>query len=160
MNIEPANLSSITLQVSIDSSVSEVWKALTENISDWWPADFYAGGTEGQRSYLLEAFPGGRMYESWGENGGGVLWGNVVTVDPAKRLEILGSVFPSFGGPNQWFGTWDLEAKGEQGCLLTFSENSLGLVSVKGTEDRDTGWTYLWNTMKAHIEGKPAPGWP
>ena len=100
MTIEPAHLSSLTMKIPIESSAAKVWQALTENIGTWWPDNFYAGGTEGQRNFHLETHPGGRMFESWGDGVGGVLWGNVVTVDPHKRLEILGSVFPSFGGPN------------------------------------------------------------
>ena len=113
----------------------------------------------GHRNYELEAFPGGRMFESW-DDGGGVLWGTVVGVNPSKRLEVLGAVFPSFGGPTEWFGTWELEERGENSSVLTFSENSIGRVTEKGIEEKDTGWIFLWNTMKAHVEGKPAPGWP
>ena len=159
MSIEPANIASLTMKIDIAAPVSDVWRALTEDIGDWWPADFYAGGVDGQRSYELEARPGGRMFESW-EDGGGVLWGTVVSVNPNKRLEVLGAVFPSFGGPNEWFGTWDLEGTGAQKTQLTFVENSIGRVSEKGIEDRDMGWLFLWNTMKAHIQGEPAPGWP
>lgn len=159
MTIMPASVSSLSMQIDIDAPVSKVWKALTENINAWWPADFYAGGVDGSRNYTLEAFPGGRMFESW-DDGGGVLWGTVVSLYPNKRLEVLGAVFPSFGGPNEWFGTWDLEANGKNACLLKFSETSIGQVSDKSADDRDSGWNYLWNTMRAHVEGKPAPGWP
>lgn len=157
-NIEPAAIASLTMTIQIGTSPDNVWRALTENIGEWWPADFYAGGADGKRDYHLEASPGGRMFESW-DGGGGVLWGTVVCVNPGKQLQVLGAVFPSFGGPSEWFGTWSLEKAGANQTTLTFSESSLGRVSDEGTQEKDAGWSYLWNTLKAHLEGTTSPGW-
>lgn len=159
MHIEPASIATLTMKIEIQASPKEVWRALTENIGQWWPADFYGGGEDGKRSYELEAFPGGRMFETW-DGGGGLLWGNIVTVDPNKRLEVLGAVFPSFGGPTEWFGSWDLAETTTGRTTVSFIESSIGRLTEAGGADRDKGWTFLWNCMKAHIEGNPEPAWP
>ncbi len=157
MTIEAAQMASLSLKIDIEAPASKVWKALTSDIDKWWPADFYAGGEDGKRHFLLELEPGGRMYEQWTD--GGVLWGNVVSLTPNKQLQILGSVFPSFGGPSQWFGTWDLVAKSDTQTELTFSEVSMGRVSDKGTGEKESGWRYLANCLHAFVDGRDAPGW-
>jgi len=157
MNQQSAEIVALKMELEINASPSSVWKALTENISAWWPTEFYAGGEEGKRSYLLEASPGGRMYEQW-EGGGGVLWGTVYTCEPEKRLQVLGSRFPNWGGPTQWFGTWELQASGS-GTTLSFSEHEMGNVSESGLAEKDHGWRFLWNNLKAHVEGTPPPAW-
>lgn len=150
MNVENAKIAQISQEVVIKAPPESVWKALTTNIGEWWPADFYAGGEAGARTFELEPRPGGRMSEKW-DSGGGVLWGTVVTVDPNVRLQVLGSLFPNWGGPSQWFGTWDLAGGG--GCTtLTFSETTMGKVTEAGMADKDEGWRFLWNALKEYLE--------
>ncbi len=157
MEITTAQIASLSMEIRIEASAAEVWKQLTDNIGAWWPDDFYAGGAAGSRSFNLESKPGGRMYEEW-DNGGGVLWGNVVSIDPNKSLQVLGVVFPNWGGPNQWYGSWTLTEQ-DGGTLLTFSETGVGRVSESGVEEKDKGWKFLWASLKAHAEGNPAPDW-
>jgi uncharacterized protein YndB with AHSA1/START domain len=157
MTIESSGMSSLQLETAIDAGTAAVWSALTDNIGDWWPAEFYAGGEAGARSFMLEPTPGGRMLESW-DGGGGVLWGTVVGIDPGTLLQVLGTVFPNWGGPSQWYGTWQLESSGDQ-TLLKFSESVVGRVTDAGTQEKDKGWRFLLAVMKAHIEGGPLPAW-
>ena len=97
------------------------------------------------------------MYEEW-DDGGGLLWGTVITVEPAGRLQIVGFGFPNWGGPSQFFADWDLEPD-DSGTRLRFSEHAIGRVSESYTAEKDKGWMFLLEAMKAHIEGKPAPVW-
>lgn len=157
MTTQAANFGELKCEIEIQAAPAKVWQALTENIGQWWPADFYAGGEAGERSYHLEARPGGRMYESWNA-GGGVLWGTVVVVDPEKSLQVVGYETPDWGGPRQWFGSWLLTEKAG-GTLVTFSESAIGKVTDTSVESKTKGWNFLWAVMKAHIEGAPAPGW-
>ncbi len=157
MEITTAQMATIKMELHIEAAPADVWQHLTENIGAWWPDDFYAGGAAGERRFLLESNPGGRMYEEW-DSGGGVLWGNVVSIDPNKSLQVLGVVFPNWGGPTQWYGSWTLQEAGG-GTLLQFSETGVGRVSDGGMEEKDKGWKFLWASLKAHAEGKPAPAW-
>ncbi len=103
MTIENATMANIDMEIEIHASSDKVWQSLTENIGQWWPADFYTGGVEGGRGFSLEAFPGGRMMESW-DDGGGLLWGNVVFIQPGIKLQLLGSTFPNWSRP-RWSWT-------------------------------------------------------
>ena len=157
MDIQPAKVAALNMEIAIDASPAEVWKALTANIDQWWPADFYAGGSEGARRFAIEERPGGRMFEEW-DGGGGVLWGTVVGVEHQKMLQVLGNVFPNWGGPTEWYGTWTLKQDGA-GTSLAFSESATGRVSEEGMVEKDKGWRFLMDTLKAHVEGTPAPEW-
>lgn len=145
------------MTIDINASPAQVWAALTSDIGKWWPADFYAGGEEGARTFILETQPGGRMYEQWQE--GGLLWGNVVCINPEKQLQVLGYIFPNYGGPTQWFGTWDLLEKDGNVTALTFSESAIGNVSQSSKNEKESGWRFLFDCLHAFIEGRPAPVW-
>ena len=146
------------MEVQIDSSVEAVWKAMTSSIGDWWPEGAYSGGASGERSFRLDAKPGGQMIESWAE-GAGILWGHVTTVEPLVRLQVSGHTFPNWGGPTIWFGTWELQAKGT-GTLLRFSESVICPHPDTSGEDRKKGWHFIYHdALKAHLEGGPAPTW-
>lgn len=157
MTVNVSSIGSGKTQVTINATKQRVWEALTEKIGAWWPDDFYAGGTVGNRDFLLEAEAGGRMYESWGE-GGGTLWGTVVFVEPEKTLQVIGNQFPAWGGPTQWYGSWTL-SESDGGTLLEFNESAVGNVSDSAFEEKNQGWQYLWATLKSFIENKPAPVW-
>lgn len=157
MSITKAEIAEITMEVDINGTPEQVWKALTSDIGDWWPAEFFSGGETGKRTYYLDATPGGTMGERW-DDGGGVIWANVVGVEPNKRLQVTGTSFPGWGGPAQWLGVWVLTAKGKI-TKLKFTENSIGHVSPGYEADKDKGWRFLWDALAAHIEGKTPPVW-
>jgi len=156
-NIEIARYASIRIELEISGSVDAVWKALTENIGEWWPDEFYAGGTAGARTFEIEQHPGGRMFETWGE-GGGLVWGNVATVEPNKRLQIVGHIFPNWGGPVQCYNTWELEQDGNI-THVKFDESSVGRITEDGTKEKDKGWRFLIQSLKAHVEKSKPPAW-
>ena len=146
------------METSIGGDVAAVWQALTDDIGAWWPEEFYAGGEPAKRCYHLEAKPGGRMYEEW-EDGGGTLWGTVVALEPRKRLQVMGTTFPNWGGPSFWFGTWELEADGAA-TILRFTESSIGRLSESRAEQTAKGWRFLFGeVLKAYVEGQPVPEW-
>ncbi len=150
METHPAQIATMTMEIDIDAPPRRVWQSLTDNIGEWWPADFYTGGEAGSRGFSLEAKPGGRMYEEW-SSGGGVLWGTVVAADPEKSLQVIGHVFPDWGGPSEWYGSWTLTQSGS-GTALRFSESAVGKVTADGAAKKDEGWRLLWSALKAHAE--------
>ena len=154
---QPAEIAQLTMETEINGSPDRVWEALTENIGEWWPVEFFAGGEDGKRSYICETHPGGRMYEVW-DGGGGILWGTVYCADPNVRLQVLGVTFPNWGGPTHGFLTWDLSPH-NKGTKLTFSESMLGRISDTTEAEKNKGWQFLWNSMKAYVEGESPPTW-
>jgi uncharacterized protein YndB with AHSA1/START domain len=145
------------MEISIAASPEKVWKALTDDIGAWWPDATFTGGESGKRQFVLEAEPGGRMYESW-ENGG-LLWGTVTTIEPVHLLQVVGHTFSNWGGPSASYWTWTLEGD-ESGTVVRFEEDIVGNITEAGVEERTTGWTFLFEgALKAHLEGRPAPVW-
>ena len=157
MSKQNAEIGQITMELDIDATPERVWQALTDDIDHWWPAEFYAGGEHGKRRFVLEAQPGGRMYEQW-DYGGGVLWGTVICADPNTLLQVVGFSLPNWGGPSQSYNTWELKANGN-GTTLIFSESTLGRVTDSSLAEKDQGWNFLWLTLKAHLEDQPPPQW-
>jgi len=157
MNNQVAEMAQLGMEIDIDAPRERVWEALTDKIGEWWPPEFFAGGKDGKRHYILEAIPGGRVYEQW-DDGGGILWGNVVCIEPNVRLQTLGATFPNWGGPTQGYATWELIPH-SNGTKLAFSESMLGRISRTTEDEKNKGWTFLWDSMKAYVEGSPPPVW-
>ena len=148
----------VLVETRIAASPTRVWNALTDEIGEWWPNEFYTGGQPGKRAYTLDARPGGSMRETW-EDGGGLEWARVITVMPEAMLQITGFAFPQWGGPSILFGTWNLEADGD-GCKLRFTEHTLGVTPDGYAADKQKGWDFLFDgALKAYVEGTEPPKW-
>lgn len=155
---EGAFVTDIRFEVVIQASPTKVWEGLTSDIGKWWPSEFYCGAGKGPRKFVLDARPGGHMWEDHG-NGDGLHWGTVVNVAAPARLEIQGSVSPSWGGPAIWFGVFELEASG-RATKLRFAESSIGRVTEEGMREKEKGWRFLFDgVLRAYLEGTPPPAW-
>lgn len=157
MSESTASVLTLNMAVDIAAPPAAVWRALTADINSWWPQSFFTGGTESTRRLVFEAEPGGRMYEEW-DDGGGLLWAQVVAVQPDRLLQVLGHSFPNWGGPSTWYGTWEF-AGDDAGTKLTFSESVVGRVPEGYADDKNKGWHFLWASLKAHLEGTEPPIW-
>lgn len=157
MSMSDARISELTQEIDINATPDAIWQLLTNDIGSWWPAEFYAGGVAGKRRLIMEAVPGGRLHEEW-DDGGGILWATVVGVEPGKRLQVIGYSFPNWGGPSQWFGSWELSARDNR-TRLRFSEHAIGRVTDDYLADKDKGWNFLWALLKARLEGTALPVW-
>ena len=159
MPIEPASYSIVIVETTITADPARVWRALTEEMDAWWPAEFYAGGEPGARTMKLDARPGGLMVEHWGGDAG-VVWAAVNAVERGRHLEVSGLVFPKWGGPSMWLGSWELEPAGD-GTRLRFTEGAVGRISDGYTEEKRKGWGFLFDgALRAHVEGRELPKWP
>ena len=156
--LTPATVGDLRLEIDIDAPTAKVWQALTLDLGAWWPAEFYTGGVEGGRTTVLEPTPGGLMKESW-DDGGGLVWATVIAVEPERRLQVQGVTFPSWGGPNIWFGSWSLTPAGD-GTKLVFEESTVGKVSSGNLAEKEKGWGYLYRqALPAYLAGEPVPPW-
>ena len=157
MTTTPSSILTLCMEISIAASPEQVWKALTDDIGAWWPDASFTGGESGKRTFILEAKPGGRMFESWED--GGLLWGNVVTIQPVGLLQVAGHTFSQWGGPSASYWTWTLEGD-EAGTVLTFEDQVVGMITETTAKERTSGWTFLFDgVLRAHLEGRPAPVW-
>ncbi len=155
---DEVRVTDIQLEVQIAASPDAVWHALTADIGQWWPSTFYCGSGRSETPVIeLEARPGGRMWEDWGD-GDGLLWGNVVSVVAGKTLDVVGSVGAAWGGPNTWHGSFTLTADGD-GTKVRFAESAFGRISDSALGEKEKGWLFLLATLRAHLEGTKPPTW-
>ena len=150
------------IEVTIDAPIQAVWQGLTEDIAAWWPSAFYCHAGDPAavpvRKFKLEARPGGRMWEDWG-NDNGMVWANVVQVAQPRLLDITGTMGMAWGGPSTMYASFQLEAT-DTGTKLRFSEAAYGRIPDSQGEEQEKGWRFLLGeALRAHCEGKPAPEW-
>ena len=139
----------IELEVAIAASPARVWKALVEEAGRWWPKDFYSGPDP--KGFFIEARPGGRMYEDWGD-GAGRLWATVIGVEPGKMLELAGVLTPEFGGPATTLFRFALKASGK-GTVLQVSDTVFGRRSDALATNLKDGWKQLFEgALKPFVE--------
>ena len=158
MEIANAHYTTLHVETRIAADPATVWRALTDEMGQWWPDAFYTGGSAHGRTLRLDSRPGGAMIEDWGD-GQGLMWGQVVTVDRPRKLEVIGYAFPQWGGPSTWLGTWDLQADGNA-TVVRFSESAVGRITEEYGADKEKGWRFLFDgALKAYVEGTEPPVW-
>jgi len=138
----------VTVEVEIEASPEVVWRALTEEIGEWWPRDFCVGDLE---RFVLEPKLGGRMYEDWG-GGAGLIWAVVTGLRQGELLQLSGELSKDFGGPARNITTIKLRAEGD-GTHVTLGDSVYGSVSAKTGTDLDAGWRHLFaGCLKPFVE--------
>lgn len=146
-----ANTITIKLDIPIDASIDLVWKCLVDDIGIWWRKDFHTSPKT--KSFIMEPFVGGRMYENYGE-GNGLLWANIMVLDAPKNLEWKGHLSPSFGGPAITFMKLSLEER-EGITILSLSDTTFGNVSENSKDQLTSGWKMLFeDTFKNYVESR------
>jgi uncharacterized protein YndB with AHSA1/START domain len=142
----------LVIEIPISAPKERVWKAILEELPEWWPQDFLCF-PESQK-IRFEPWPGGRLYEQT-EDGRGILWSTVVMIMPGQAIEFAGTVTPTYGGPN--ITTYRLEVGDADGGSMFKVVNSLfGRMTAEGEESISEGWKYLFvSGLKAYVEANP-----
>ncbi|RMA80974.1 hypothetical protein [Umboniibacter marinipuniceus] len=134
---EPAMTANFELSVEISAPLGEVWRSLIDDIGLWWPPEFFT--SDKTKSIALEPFPGGRLFEDYGEHGG-LLWYHVVAIEKESSLLLSGYLLPPFGGPAVTSLRVAL-AKSSSGVILTINDAIFGAV---GGYDPVEDWRLLF----------------
>jgi DNA-binding transcriptional ArsR family regulator len=143
----------VELEVPIDAPPAKVWKAIVDEPGRWWRKDFYAGPAKELR---LEARPGGRLWEDWGE-GGGLVWYTVAAVSPGKSIDLAGHLMPAYcgGSAATTFLRLELEARGKK-TVLKLTDNVFGRLTGDLQASLKTGWAQLFGALKEFVEAASA----
>ena len=80
----------IETELSFGSSRERVFRALTDETREWFPATY---GEDRVIDVVVEPRVGGRHYEDWGSDRG-YLYGFVTEYDPPRRLATRGRLMP------------------------------------------------------------------
>lgn len=91
-----AEIVDIALEWPVEASVQRVWKALFERVETWWPAAHRAVGADAAMS--LEPRLGGQLREARAD-GGGIVWYEIIALDPPHSVDLAGHLAARYGGP-------------------------------------------------------------
>jgi DNA-binding transcriptional ArsR family regulator/uncharacterized protein YndB with AHSA1/START domain len=139
----------IEQEVSINAPRERVYKALTENIGDWWEFRVAPKGVTSTLS--LDAVPGGQFIEKWGENDGAI-WGNVYYVNAPEEIRLQGHLGMK-GAVNSAYTYRLIENEGVTTLQLTHTAS--GIIEESWEQSHSEGWKHLLgNLLKTYVEQK------
>ncbi len=141
----------IEFQFQIDSSINQVWSNLVNETTKWWSKDFYSSPKT--RAFHIEAKPGGRMYEDYGNNEG-MVWADVLLVDSPRIIEFKGNLSPQFGGPAFSYLRLAMEENGNS-TIMNVSDHVMGAVDEESQRQIAQGWQMIFEeAFKNYVENK------
>ncbi len=140
----------LTIDIAIDADVASTWKAMIEDVGQWWRADFCIckGST-----MAMDARVGGMMYEKL-PDGAGFAWGNLISFQPNKHLAYVTYVIPPWAGPAQSVVQIALAENPDGSTLLTLTDSLIGHLTEEHLASTKDGWRLLYGEggLKSFIE--------
>ena len=130
---------SCEFELLVPASPDRVWRAMTGELSRWWPKDFLT--SEHTRRMVLEPHLGGRVFEDFGD-GGGLIWYHVIGLDVGRELLLAGHLLPPFGGP----ATTSLRLtlfEQKNGTMLKIRDDRFGVLDDDSPVD---GWRHVFDS--------------
>lgn len=149
--MEQSGIARIQMEISINAGIEETWQTLINDIGLWWRKDFYTSPKT--KDFILEAKPGGKMYEDYG-NKEGLVWAEVIVLDSPNVLELKSHLSPAYGGPMFSFLRLSLESDGAK-TTLKLSDIGIGKMSEEASRQIEAGWKMLFDEgFKTYVESK------
>lgn len=137
----------IEQEVFINAPREQVFKALTEQVSEWWEFRLAPNGVSS--SLALNPIPGGLFIEKWGEHEGAV-WGNVYFVNAPEEIRMQGHLGMQ-GAVNSSYTYRLIEKDG--GTLLQVSHSASGILQENWEQSHTEGWKHLLGKLlKNYVE--------
>lgn len=136
------------IEIQIHAPIENVWRALTRELSAWWPKSFCLDPKRA-RGFHMEFKLGGRMYEDWGD-GDGWLWWTIHKIDSASHT-FSGSGLESPLAIHTWEFT--LTSSGDT-TTLHIDDGHWGAIDVEKTvEGHRSGWNELFvGALRPYVE--------
>ncbi|MEQ8715958.1 MAG: helix-turn-helix domain-containing protein [Cyclobacteriaceae bacterium] len=149
--MEQSQVTRIQMEISINASIEHTWQSMINDIGLWWRKDFYTSPKT--KEFILEARPGGKMYEDYGNNEG-LVWAEVIILDSPNILELKSHLSPAYGGPVFSFLRLALESS-DEGTTLKLSDVGVGTMSDEAVKQAEAGWRMLFEDgFKSYVESK------
>ena len=120
---QPAATANLTISIEINASLERTWKAMIEDIGKWWRSDFLV--CENSQGMQMEPHAGGKIFETT-DNGGGFVWGSIISFQPAKHLAYVAQIVPPWGGPAQSVVQLGLVSNKTGSTSLTLTDSLIG----------------------------------
>ncbi len=152
--------STITVTRSLQKPRADVWRALTAEIHEWWPKDYYIGPYEKAEpaGIRFEARVGGLLVEDWGE-GDGLVWGTVIACKKDSMILVAGDSTGQWGGLNRAYSEYRLKDE-DGGTTITFKHEAWGVVPESTAKSLGSGWGLLMDCLCRWAEAGERPERP
>ena len=144
---DTARTERIELALDINADRTTVWRALIDDIGQWWPAAYR--GTTPAGTFHFEAHPGGRVWEE--TPGGGLQWYQVQALEAEQWVSLVGFIAPPWGGPSVSLLRIELADGDDSTIRLRVTDAGVG--RLPDHETVATGWETIFGGLKAHLEG-------
>ncbi|GEQ99090.1 hypothetical protein JCM17844_27270 [Iodidimonas gelatinilytica] len=149
---------SLSHQVELPASTSEVWAAITSDISGWWDHSF----ADTPARLFIKAQPGGAFYEYFDEAGqNGVVHARVIYAEADKRLVLDGPL--GFNGHAVTIiTTWELQPSEQKTRSILTARLSVSGVYQDGWDTAlESVWAhFLSGRLKGYLEAGCRGGGP
>jgi len=138
---------SIEQEIVLPGSPTEVYDALTGDISPWW--DHHT--SEKPKKLFIDPRPGGGFYEIFNDAGDGILHATVIYADRGKKLQFTGPL-PFSGKVADFAVTYDLSPD-PAGTRLHLTANVAGQLPDGAEKMADGVWHhFLFERLKPYME--------
>lgn len=136
------------IEIEIAAPIDKVWRALTQELSSWWPRSFCLDPKRA-RGFHMEFKLSGRMYEDWGD-GDGWLWWTIYKIDSANHT-FSGGGYESPLAIHTW--EFSLTTAGAK-TTLHIRDGHWGAIEVEQTvKAHEGGWNELFaGAFKPYVE--------
>lgn len=147
-----AEIVDIALEWPVEASVQRVWQALFDRVESWWPAAHRAVG--GDAAMTFEARLGGQLRES-GPEGGGILWYQVIALDPLRSVDLAGHLAARYGGPAESLLHIEIAPGPREGsAILKLTDSVFGRIGPNMRASLTSGWqAILGEGLVPHAQG-------
>ena len=145
VNQEQIQTLTIRQEVEIAAPIETAWEAVLDQMG---PKSEMPDGKP--FPFVLEAWPGGRLYRDLG-NSTGHLWGHVQVIKPPKLLEVWGPMMMSFPAVNHL--QYRLTAEGAM-TRLQLTHRAMGLLDPQHVEGMTMGFEFWVTRVKGLADGR------
>jgi DNA-binding transcriptional ArsR family regulator len=137
---QQAGVVDVALEWPVAAPVQRVWKALFERPQSWWPAAHRAVGGDAVMS--LEAKLGAQLREESPDSGGaGLVWYQVIAIDPMRSVDLAGHLAARYGGPaSSLLHIEIVPGESEGSSLLKLTDSVFGRIGPGLRASLTSGW--------------------
>lgn len=147
-----ADIVDIALEWPLEASVQQVWQALFDRVESWWPAAHRAVG--GDAAMTFDARLGGQLREAR-PDGGGIIWYEVIALDPPRSVDLAGHLATRYGGPAASLLHIEVAPGARDGtAILKLTDSVFGRIGPDMRASLSSGWqAIVGDGLVAHLEG-------
>jgi DNA-binding transcriptional ArsR family regulator len=135
---QQAGVVDVALEWPVEAPMQRVWKALFERPQSWWPAEHRAVGGDAVMS--LEAKLGARLREET-PDGGGLIWYQVIAIEPMRSVDLAGHLAARYGGPaSSLLHIEIVPGESEGSSVLKLTDSVFGRIGPNLRASLTSGW--------------------